>query len=98
MMTDITDTFKEKLIEIRQLIATGWCQGVYCQVTNEIPEYCLAGAIDRATERSTALTDSIRRYLRLRLRDNSLMDWNDADGRTKEEVLTFLDEAIANAN
>jgi hypothetical protein len=61
----------------------GWCQGNW---TNPIGQRCLASALE-AADVSLSLTQ-IREFVALT--GTTLTAWNDAPGRTAEEVIGLL--------
>lgn len=92
-------TIKEVLVQAKQiLVQQGWCQGQY---TDNKGRCCMSEAIQRvhnpdpkhswlSEEDGTSQAHSfLYKFLR-----GSIAKWNDTDGRTQEEVLSKLDEAI----
>jgi hypothetical protein len=77
-----------------------WCQrdtwqdrrGVNTTDTTKIASACAVGAIILATESHDIVWDALNR-LKNHLRTSSIGHWNDATGRTKEEVIQALREA-----
>lgn len=94
---------KEDLIKARAKIEKGWCKGTEAQNENGRPvppdsaeavAFCIFGATPGAA------LPPLRTALRVRLRrppwdPASLADYNDRPWRTKDEVLSLFDEAIA---
>lgn len=80
---------KQALIEVRQLlIDEGWCQHAS---ENNLGQHCLMGALNIVDHDGKA-------YLYLySLTNHDVCRWNDAPGRTFEEVIALLDKAIAEA-
>jgi hypothetical protein len=91
----------------RQLIDSGWCQHGYWKNSGGIacPEdladsYCLLGALRTASRREVGERDWPYFYVQaadaFRAGQNisQLVDWNDLQERTKEEVLAELDSFI----
>jgi hypothetical protein len=86
------------LTEARKLISQGWTQGEYKRVVDGVECWCISGAIHQAASydkpsvlKFAALFRSLRAddfYL-------SLIEWNDAPGRTQEDVPALIDRAIA---
>lgn len=90
------------LIRGREAIERGWCQGSYAKGDAVCMEgavgrrngYCLSSVIKHAIDRLRAnAISSMKRSFEL---PTELTTWNDAPGRTKEEVLAAFDRAIAN--
>lgn len=90
---------KQYLLHARELIDKhGWVQGVY---GNPEKGFCIIGAISRACwddgvtfETQTAMEGDLQRHAP---GYESLVAFNDAKGRTKEEVLALFDRAIQEA-
>lgn len=89
------------LTQARRLVKRGWCKGALARTVKgsvcsdddpEAVEWCAFGAIWKASGRLpnrkalTCLQRSIRRDIGI---------WNDAWGRTKAQVLSAFDRAIA---
>jgi hypothetical protein len=104
-------TVKQVLIEARDLlINVGWTQGVMCRYKDGKPScYCSVGAISqilmsheiRKVSRNSMEENSIL-LLRYAIRkqveyNHSVMSFNDAPGRTKEEVIDVFTKAIERA-
>jgi hypothetical protein len=85
---DLDDATK-LLIEGRKRIEAGWSQ---YEFQNDRGAVCIEGAI-----RLPAYRDAVYRLQRA-IGTRSLVSWNDAPGRTKEEVLAVFDRAIAELN
>ena len=96
---------KEVLLRAREYIKRGWCQGAHARdafgnsVLITSPEcrfVCLEGAL------YLGCCDESEPYSETKLQVQKLFDmghigtWNDAPGRTQEEVLTLLDDTIRN--
>ena len=77
----------QALLIARDMIERGWCQGRY---QDEADNVCLAGAINAAAAKISIWTIPIY----LLFDESSLFVWNDAPGRTKEEVLALIDGAL----
>ena len=83
-------TEKEVLQEARRLLSEiGWCQGHF--VTDR--EFCIIGAICKALQETNASTFALLGNPPTGF--TSWVDWNDAPGRTKEQVLEQFDRRIA---
>ena len=90
------------LAEARKLIAQGWTQGKYKRVVDGVECWCISGAMGQSAPdykpRDLAFAALFRA---LRADDfylsssTNLIEWNDAPGRTQEEVLALIDRAIA---
>jgi hypothetical protein len=95
---ELSETTK-LLIEGRNKIAEGWCQGSFYK--QPIPlfhpaRYCMMGAIGYHSATECATVGAKFTAYKL-LGDVVVMGvsfWNDAPGRTKAEVLTAFDQAI----
>lgn len=80
-----------KVLERAKLILNeyGWCQGTY---GDDSVGYCIMGATSEACPRGipwSSIVDTLQGLVTCRL-----SAWNDAPGRTKEEVIDLLDSAI----
>ncbi len=71
------------------LIDKGWCQGKY---KNFDGQYCSLGAINAVTK-SNKLQEEARKILKGVL-PIQISNWNDAPGRTKQQVLGAFKRAI----
>lgn len=100
-------TYLQILQEARALIAAGWCQGPFHTVTDTGDCYCACGAIERSfgvaldhlgghpkPEGYWLLRDLLETLAEER-GFSGIIWFNEAEGRTKEEVLALYDEAIA---
>jgi hypothetical protein len=63
----------------------GWCQNTYWDEQGRV---CALGAIRRANALTRDANDAA--FKMLRFLDGSVHGWNDAPGRTKEEVVAVL--------
>lgn len=77
----------------RKLIATGWTQHEMHQWRNGMMCYCAIGALSAATSDTLAYYAAKNRLVPFTGR--SIIRFNDAEGRTQEEVLAAFDKAIA---
>ena len=85
-------TTRETLIAARAaIVACGWAQGCYRNTRGQV---CALGAIEAATGRMGAEGEPAAAALTLAV-GGRLAAWNDAPGRTVEEVLSAFDRAIA---
>jgi hypothetical protein len=103
-------TAKEVLIAARWIIKhVGWCQGTYAKdvegfsVDPMYPDaacFCLSGVLD-AVETDADYRSQAWQVLNEHILNNelglSIVSFNDKKGRTKEEVLSLLDNAIKEA-
>jgi hypothetical protein len=96
----------EDLRQVRRIIERGWCQGDYARGGN----HCLMGAVYSATntevrgseafllhkgqrdERINAAVDALGDELS---EGDWIVNWNDWFGRTQDDVLRLVDQAIA---
>ena len=87
-------TTVEVLRAARAKIEKGWVQYTYEHEADGAPiAWCAAGAISR---QHLSVNESAGAYLLLRrVCGETVSAWNDAPGRTKEEVLAAFDRAIA---
>lgn len=99
----------ETLERIRDLLDAGWCQNTMAKSRVGIPvnahdpratRFCLVGAIAKA-QRDGAIKDTVTDLLRSEMqrsdpKQRSLVHWNDASARSKEEVLHLVNRVIAN--
>ena len=93
----------------RKLINNGWCQGTYAYSANNdkvsydspyATNFCLQGALARAClmTNTTDEHNDIYCYILkeiLAYGEKSITDFNDDEGRTKEDILVFLDTVIS---
>jgi hypothetical protein len=90
------DDVTKLLIEGRERIEQGWCQGRF----EAKGSFCMLGAI-RYDHQTTKWRRAARKRLARALGlgqeadGNHIPNWNDAPGRTKDEVLQAFDRAIA---
>lgn len=101
----------EVLTEARRKIAeVGWCKGNFVARDEEgkICAYCAYGAISWSIPLelsqpvrvgvSEGAIGKLKEVLRAEHGfDDYIAEWNDAEGRTKEEVIDLFDEALARA-
>lgn len=106
MPTDLTT--KQVLIGARALIAKGWVQDVYAvdaeghdidPLSHAACRFCCLGAIARVMEIADVgngqLADDVPATVSLeKAAGRSIPGFNDAFGRTKEQVLAVFDQAI----
>lgn len=85
------------LLAARTLIdCEGWTQGGFRHVASDgRVERCMLGAVIDAALTGYGLQANTQMRLRGVLGGVAPMAWNDAPGRTKEEVLSAFDRAIA---
>lgn len=89
---------KETLVEAKNLILVhGWIQG---EAGDSSTGYCIMGALSVAAPEDgmkefLAAKDAVRKSLKSRGNVTDVSAWNDADHRTKEDVLNLLDEAAS---
>ena len=84
---------KEVIERAARLIAEeGWIQREYCQYTPTGKAYCIVGAIEAIEFDFDGNWESVQRAKRKvqNCLDSSLEKWNDAEGRTAEEVYDLL--------
>jgi hypothetical protein len=99
-------TTKDILVEARDLIEKGWCQGdgargatgkVVRPLDPDAVCFCAVGAIDRVCEGDDLLREEAWHRLRLGIFGDirgPIVKWNDAPERTKPEVLAAFQKAI----
>lgn len=104
-------TVKETLVAARWILENvGWCQGSYYKDKNGTnvglsgrynPENvacaCALGSIYLVDTDDTLALDKVITILSDASKIESVADFNDAPGRTKEEVLNLFDRAIKGA-
>lgn len=91
-------------MEARSILSRGWCQHSLVDLSES---HCLLGSLLFA-RRNVPLSHINNWHLAVRFIEsvihysdkqetmyNSIVSWNDKRGRTKEEVLELMDEAIA---
>lgn len=94
-------TTSEFLSRVRGRVEAGWCQGSFKRNVGGRDEYCLSGACSQEHTNSPGsfgvYSDSWHLLVRAcndaGYRD--ILNFNDAVGRTKEEVLALIDGVIA---
>lgn len=87
----------QKLTEARALIEQGWCQGDYYEDSDCGTKYCAVGAIRAAAEDQSYFycLDYLGQVLGMITASLcNVPNWNDAPGRTQQEVLALYDRAI----
>ena len=97
-------TTLEAMVGARQVLAEmGWCRGVPAMdeegewrraTSPKAVVFCALGAVDRVTDHNPFLQNDVNRLLS-DLSGHPILTWNDAPGRTKEEVIALFDQAIA---
>ena len=97
---------KELLQKARALLASpeAWTQGVFARLADGHSAYaldpaacawCISGAIIKAHGSFPGPFEALYRMRKvIQASPDSLVDWNDAAGRTHAEVLAALDRAI----
>lgn len=86
---------------------TGWCQGVYARdargvitdfISDAAVEFCALGAIFHCEPEGYAADVSAPEQLLVnRIGTRTVGEWNDAPGRTKDEVIATLRKAAEGA-
>jgi hypothetical protein len=96
------DTIIRDLSAVEGLVAQGWCQGGmerYCpdREGRMRMHYCLLGAINRVAATSMTATSYahmthllVQAIIQRNLPQRGIMSWNDAKGRTVEEVIALV--------
>ena len=91
------------LIEARRVIESGWCTRASARTDKGIPcewdeakacSWCSTGAVLHVASMFVPARVYALRFLREAIGQYSIVGWNDAPGRTKEEVLAGFDRAI----
>ncbi len=109
-MREYEKSAKQVLIEAREMVVKGWCQGAWAENEDglavdpgdrEACAWCITGALravahDTTADRATA-TAAIIRVFPLFMWADSIINFNDYPARTKAEVLTLFDRAIEEA-
>lgn len=94
-------TIKEALVEVRGLLAKGWCQGHYAVDSSGVPvhpynkaacAFCIHGACEKVLGKDER---KVLTPLRSALGEFTLAEWNDRPDRTQAEVLALFDKVIA---
>lgn len=93
-MSELTEDLKA----VRELLTLPekWCQG-YLEKENS---FCLLGALIQVTAGDTSRRVCAKAFLQTKLpvdgrAGHSIINWNDAEGRTHAEVLEMLDKTIS---
>lgn len=84
----------EVLTKMKELLMEkGWCQGT---LRNDQGNLCLLGTLDQVYLNNDLLTPYNRaaEAIRRQIESRSISNWNDAVGRTFNEVIDILDAAI----
>src|SRR5258705_6221041 len=68
----------------------GWCQGTAFGPNDTV---CTLGALERTKTYKGFISNDLFDRLRPLTGDRSIHNWNDAKGRTKEEVIKVMREA-----
>ena len=99
-------TLKTQLTHVRNLNKKGWAQGVFARDKDGESvalssafacKFCISGAAEVINPRYYDDNDQLRKVLwdkAAQMGYNSPSGFNDAAGRTKEDVIKFLDELI----
>ena len=102
---EITMTRKEILLDMAKTIQNGWCQQSWAETTEhhcdpwneEAVKWCLIGAAGKIQGHWYPFDNKLRDALeavKQEIRRDSvyvcLPDWNDAPGRTKQDVVDML--------
>ena len=100
------NTLKDDLIKARSFIERGWTQGTYARNANGQPTlctgpdavaWCMGGACKIAVGYNSLFACLPLRVALGSVVKSEVPPYNDAPGRTKEEVLAVFDKAIAAA-
>jgi hypothetical protein len=87
----ITEPWRQILLDAADLIEEkGWIQGTFYKRGEG---YCIFGALTKVASKHDNSQSHLRaaqHQLQRHKSRRSIMRWNDADGRSKEEVLTAL--------
>lgn len=78
----------------RKLIAKGWTQHEMRASHSGVVCYCAVGALCEATRENTLLYYAAKDRI-VPFTGRGVIQFNDAEGRTQEEVLAVFDKAIA---
>lgn len=100
-------TVKEVLQHAKEILETNeWHQGSLCKYADGQPySFCMLGALSKVKIAINTSTDDFSTCSTRRAATDIIFSiiagplalWNDASGRTKEEVLRVFDQAIARA-
>ena len=91
------------LIEGRRVVERGWCQRASARNASGIPcewdepaacQWCSTGAMLHVVSMFVWEHAGALNFLRQAIGQHSIVGWNDAPERTKEEVLAAFDRAI----
>lgn len=96
-IAEIRKTTRKELIKARRLIARGWCQGQAREQRLFGNSYCTLGALAKAAGRnyySGKAFGAIQSEVLKQDYASGIVTWNDAPGRTQQEVLDLFDRAI----
>ncbi len=92
-------TTKDFLTKLKDVFSTrNWCQGKYHTVIDGVDSCCLVGAFQLITDPDVGAErlDSYDLLQNSCQADgfNGIVQWNDAPGRTKDQVLAKIDSVI----
>lgn len=93
----MTGDVRDALSAARSLVVAGWCQGKAMKLTMEGPRYCAIGALSAATRcgYDRDLMDDCKAVLEASMPTRfTLVQFNDAPGRTQAEVVALFDRAL----
>jgi hypothetical protein len=95
-------TVKEVLVATKWILDHhGWVQGTFTKVDSnkKLVGFCLVGALDtvEVEGKDYILKPQAYSLMQNELSYLSLSAWNDLYGRTKEQVLSLIDQAIERA-
>lgn len=99
------------LVRTRNVLKQGWTQGVYARDANgdvvspidsKASQWCLSGALRKAAGISLVAKNPIQESFRKayiaimeRCHNSDIVSFNDANGRTQEDILEFMDLVIS---
>jgi hypothetical protein len=88
----MTDAERAIIRRAADLVEQGWCQGANFKVVDEKPCYCAFQALNEASTRILGIDPIhyVYRHLDSVGEGNSIVDYNDAPGRTQAEVVAML--------
>jgi len=90
-MLESKERLRQMLVSARNLLQSGWCQHVLHQAGDK---HCALGALRVSADNPYHELYGCW-HLEQTAGITNIVDWNDAPGRTQQEVVELFDRAIA---